>query len=299
MRSFFIRLLIVLAVPLLFIGLSFVLWLNGYIDPYYLRISSPRQSSMILGTSRSSLGLVPSVFELNGYGNVYNYSFTIADSPWGEIYYNSICQKLDTTRNDGLFVLTVDPFSVSSTVSAEGQEIIPSTVLSKIKTVTSSPNYEYIYIMDVKPWRYVLVLLHLEEKTFCLHDDGWYENLRLYDEETEKVETKLKIAEYKSGFAKSELSPHRMEYLVKTIEKLKQYGRVVLVRMPSSKDMYALESEYMPSFDSLMHNLAVRYAVKYYDFGQTSGEYKTFDGNHLIPKDAQTFTQRLCDSLKE
>ena len=145
----------------------------------------------------------------------------------------------------------------------------------------------------------MLVLLHLDEKTFCLHVDDWYENLRLYDEETEKVETKLKIAEYKSGFAKSKLSPHRMEYLVKTIEDLKQYGRVVLVRMPSSKDMYALESEYMPSFDSLMYNLAVRYAVKYYDFGQTSGEYKTFDGNHLIPKDAQTFTQCLCDSLKE
>ncbi|MBR5983743.1 MAG: hypothetical protein IK025_08525 [Bacteroidales bacterium] len=298
MRRFLIKLLVILVIPILFIGFSFLFWLNGYIDPYYMRISSPRQSSMILGTSRSSLGLVPSVFEKNGYNNVFNYSFTIADSPWGEDYYNSICKKLDTTSNNGLFVLTVDPFSISARVSDDGEEIIPSTRLSEINDVTSSPNYEYIYKMDVKPWRYLLVLLHIESKTFCLHEDGWYENLRLYDKETEKVETKLKLKGYKSEFAKSKLSDHRMGYLKNTIQKLKQYGRVVLVRVPTSTDMYEYECEYMPSFDSLMNDLSVKYCVKYYNFGQESGTYRTFDGNHLIPEEAKWFTQRLCDSLR-
>lgn len=298
MRKFLIKLLVILVVPILFIGSSFVFWLNGYIDPYYMRISSPRQSSMILGTSRSSLGLVPSVFEKNGYNNVYNYSFTIADSPWGEDYYNSICKKLDTASNNGFFVLSVDPFSISAKISDDGKEIIPSTRLSEISDVTSSPNYEYIYKMDVKPWRYLLVLLHIERRTFYLHKDGWYENLRMYDKETEKVEARLKLNEYKSGYAKSRLSNHRMEYLKNAIQRLKQYGRVVLVRIPTSTDMYEYECEYMPSFDSLMNDLSMKYNLNYYNFGQTSGSYRTFDGNHLIPEDAKCFTQRLCDSLK-
>ena len=289
----------VLAIPALFIALSFHFWLNGYVDPYYLRISSPKQSSMILGTSRASLGLVPEVFDLNGHHKVYNYCFTIADSPWGEDYYESICKKLDTTHNDGLFVLAVDPFSVSSNVSSDGSEIIPQTTLSKISSVTSSPNYEYIHKMDVKPWRYLLVLLHFEKRNFHLHNDGWYENLRLYDEQTEKIETGLKLKEYRSGFANSRLSNHRMDYLKKTIQKLKKYGRVVLVRIPISSDLYEYECEFMPSFDSVINSLSEQYQVQYYNFGQESGAYRTFDGNHLIPEEAKRFTQMFCDSLEK
>lgn len=298
MRKFVCKLLVISVVPALFIVSSFVFWMNGYIDPYYLRISSPRQSSMILGTSRSSLGITPSVFELNGYPNVYNYSFTIADSPWGEIYYNSICKKLDTTSSNGLFVLSVDPFSVSSGVSKDGKEFISPTRLSEINSVTSSPNYEYICKMNVKPWRYLLNILHIEKMNFCLHEDGWYENMRVWDEQTESVETKLKIKEYKSEFSKSGLSIHRMTYLKKTIQKLKQYGRVVLVRIPISTDMYEYECGYMPSFDSLMDSLSIQYQVEYYNFAQESGKYRTFDGNHLIPEEAKRFTQELCDSLR-
>lgn len=297
MRRFVLELLFVLAIPILFVVISVLFWLNGYVDPYYLQISSPRQQSMILGTSRSSLGLVPCVFDSNGYQNVYNYSFTIADSPWGEDYYNSICKKLDTNGNNGLFVLAVDPFSVSSGVSKDEEEIIPKTMLSKISSVTASPNYEYICKMNVKPWRYLLILLHLEKKNFQLHNDGWYENLRLYDEKTEKVETKLKLKEYKSGFGNNKLSNHRMDYLKRTIQNLKSYGNVVLVRIPISSDLYEFECEYMPCFDSLMNSLSEQYQVKYFNFGQESGKYRTFDGNHLIPEDAKRFTQVLCDSI--
>ena len=252
---------------------------------------------MILGTSHSSFGLVPEVFEKNAHRNVYNYSFTIADSPWGEDYYNSICKKLDTTRNDGLFILAVDPFSVSSKVTNIGEEIIPQKKLSKISSVTASPNYEYIYKMNVKPWRYMLMLLHLEKKKFKLHNDGWYEVLRLYDKTTEKKWTTLKVKNYRSKYGNRKLSNHRMKYLKCTIQKLKKYGKVVLVRIPSSTDMYNFECEYMPMFDSLMNSLSKQYQIHYFNFAQESGKYRTFDGNHLIPEDARLFTQILCDSI--
>lgn len=297
MRKFIIRLILVLFIPVLFIIFSYVFWLNGYIDPFYLRISSPQKSSMIFGTSRASFSMVPSVFESNGF-DIYNYGFTIEVAPWGESYYNSICKKLDTTSNNGLFVLSVDPFSLSSSFSQDGVEDIPVTTLSQISSVTASPNWEYIYKKDVKPWRYLLILMHIEKMNFCLHEDGWFENLRGWDDKTEKVETPLKLNEYRRFYKNRKLSNSRLGYLEKTIHKLKPYGQVVLIRVPTSAEMYSYECEYMPSFDSIINELSNRYQVKYYNFVSLSGTYRTFDGNHLIPEDAKKFTQVVCDSLR-
>ena len=297
MRKFILKLLLVLSVPVLFIVFSYVFWLNGYIDPFYVRISSPQKSSMILGTSRASMGIVPCVLESNGYVNVYNFGFTIGVAPWGESYYNSICKKLDTTRNDGLFVLSIDPFSISSFFEKDGTEYIPPTFLSDLNSVTATPNWGYLYQMDVKPWRYLLNLMHLEKSDFFIHDDGWGESLRVWDAETEKEETPLKLNEYKNNFSNSKLSYNRLGYLEKTIIKLRPHGRVVLVRIPTSAEMYDFECEYMPSFDSLIMDLEEKYNVEYYNF-QNKGAYRTYDGNHLIPEDAKRFTQELCDSLK-
>ena len=86
--------------------LSLFCWMNGFVDPHYLKFASPKQSSMILGTSRSSLGLCPEVFKENGFAEMYNYSFTIVESPWGEDYFESITRKLDTIRKmERLFLL--------------------------------------------------------------------------------------------------------------------------------------------------------------------------------------------------
>jgi len=267
-------------------------WVNGYVDPYYLKFATPKQSSMILGTSRSSLALCPSVFKKNGFENLFNYSFTISNSPWGEDYYNSIVQKLDTTKTDGLFILSVDPFSLS----ANPKEGIPHTILYDVKDVCKSPNWDYIWRYRVQPWKYLLQILKLERSSFCLHKDGWYENKRIWSADVEFVETKMKIEEYKLEFSEHKISDVRILYFEKTIQLLKQYGTIVMLRVPTSEPMVTLECNMFPDYDSVIENVAKRYGLRYLDFSKASS-YRTFDGNHLIPEDAMLFSQQVCDSI--
>ena len=297
MKKFLIRLLLIALPPCLLIMLSLFCWMNGFVDPHYLKFASPKQSSMILGTSRSSLGLCPEVFKENGFAEMYNYSFTIVESPWGEDYFESITRKLDTTRKNGTFILTVDMFSLSCNLDEYGNEILPHTMLNRINNVSQNPNWEYIFKMKVMPWRYFLYVLHLYEPTFELHEDGWYENKRIWDAEVEKQETQLKLAEY-AGFSKSVLSKTRFLYLEKTIELLQKYGMVYLVRLPTSEAMYALEETMSPNFDEKIFAIAEQYKVKYINLAGKQS-YRTFDGNHIIPEDAKILTQVLCDSIRQ
>ena len=275
--------------------LSYVFWLNGHVDPHYLHFASPKQKSLVLGTSRSSLAVCPSIFEANGFKGVYNYSFTIAISPWGEDYYNSIMKKVDTTSFNSIFILSVDPFSIATELN--GNEEIPHTMLASIDNVDKSPNWQYLTKHDVYPWKYLFTALHIQKPTFCLHNDGWYENLREWNKETEFLETKLKIEEYKRNFSNHKLSQERMSYLSKTIEFLRKHGDVFLIRIPTSKAMVALEEELFPMYDSVIQTFAKKQDIRYMDFSGESEHYRTFDGNHLIPEDALVFSQQLCDSL--
>ena len=70
-----------------------MLCLSGgpYTDPFYLRFTTPQKKSLVIGTSRAAQGIVPSVMTsiLNkkGWGeDLYNYSFTIMSSAYGEPY---------------------------------------------------------------------------------------------------------------------------------------------------------------------------------------------------------------------
>ncbi len=298
MRLFCKKLIHITLIPIILLVLSYAFWLDGYADPFYLHFASPQQNSLILGTSRSSLAICPFIFKKNGYEDVYNYSFTIAESPWGKDYYNSICRKLDTTKHNGLFIVSVDPFAVSSQINDAGEEVIPHTMLAEIDNVAQSPNWAYIWKYNVQPWKNILYKMKIQTPSFRLHEDGWYENLRGWNIETEKQETDLKIREYKRGFKNNVISRSRLLYLRKTISFLKQYGSVYIVRIPTSPAMYELENQQFPHFDSIIHIIADEYDVRYINCAPQSKEYRTFDGNHLIPDDAKKFTQNLCDSIK-
>jgi hypothetical protein len=63
---------------LLHLGLA--LLADGTSDDYYLKFSTPKQGSMILGTSRAKQGLIPSVLSEaieGGDVKLFNFSFTL------------------------------------------------------------------------------------------------------------------------------------------------------------------------------------------------------------------------------
>ena len=125
---------------------------DGKTDAYYLRLTTPKQKSLILGTSRAAQGIFPEEFQdlidtFNFEGPLYNFAFTALNSPYGEHYFSAIQQKLDPAAKNGLFVLTVDPWSLSSLQSNTknnlgGREA--DLFLGNLNCYTCNPNFEYL-----------------------------------------------------------------------------------------------------------------------------------------------------------
>ena len=93
MKKFILR--VILFSTILSAGfLSVFLFAGGKSDSYYLRFTSPRQHSMIIGTSKAAQDLQPSIMDPIVFPDekdaFYNYSFNIIDSPFGYIYLKSI-----------------------------------------------------------------------------------------------------------------------------------------------------------------------------------------------------------------
>ena len=83
--------------------------------PFYVRFTSPTQHNLIIGTSRAAQGIQPTVLnEIIPNKSFFNYAFTAAQSPFGPVYLKSIQKKIDTTTKNGIFIVTVDPWSISS-----------------------------------------------------------------------------------------------------------------------------------------------------------------------------------------
>jgi zona occludens toxin (predicted ATPase) len=84
---------------------------NGESDAYYERLTTPAQTSLIIGTSRSAQGILPSILNSElGRSDIYNFSFTISHSPYGPVYLDRIDQKLLKNSKNGIFILSVDRF---------------------------------------------------------------------------------------------------------------------------------------------------------------------------------------------
>src|SRR5689334_18034252 len=102
-----------LLVALIHLGAGFLA--NGTTDEYYLRFTTGKQRSMMLGGSRAAQGLHPSVFNNVDApslfaGPMYNFAFTMGHSPYGATYREAIARKLDPDTRNGLFILQVDPW---------------------------------------------------------------------------------------------------------------------------------------------------------------------------------------------
>ena len=90
MKKFIVNICLFLIIVLLTI--LGVFWqADGKTDPFYLRFTTDKQNSLILGTSRAAQGLLPEVLnsKLNR-DDFFNYSFTLGHSPYGPTYLKSI-----------------------------------------------------------------------------------------------------------------------------------------------------------------------------------------------------------------
>jgi len=255
---------------------------DGYADAFYLRFTTPRQHSLIIGTSRSAQGLQPAI--LNRYlsrNDIYNYSFTIMHSPYGPTYLNSIKKKLDPKTKDGIFILAVDPWSLSST--GDGIDNIAKfretkLCLANTKSVDTNPNIEYL-LNNIEN-RSDIFLKKFRDYSF-LHSDGWLEINVNMDLKNVEQRTNKSIISYKDFFLGTfKNSQIRLGYLTTTICYLQQYGKVFLVRLPVNPEIMKIEQEFSPDFN-IMIKKNLPEGINYYDMTPLNRDFIYTDGNHL------------------
>jgi hypothetical protein len=281
MKKFLIRAALFLA---LIFTMFFIIFLsiNKSLDPYYLRFTTPKQTSLVLGTSKAAQGIQPEVLnKILGRSDIFNYSFNIDISPFGPNYFNIIEKKMDTTKRDGIFIVTIDPWSISSRLD-ELNDIKKFRELSfqgHINYVNMNPNIFYLLLKYEGPF---LNLLFKKNTYSYLHNDGWLEiNVPM---DSSSIENRLndKIKTYREkNLPNYKYAEIRLEYAIKTIHYLKKFGEVYLVRLPIHPLLLEVENQFMPDFDSKVAKIKSETHVDYYDMTDLNSKLIFVDGNHL------------------
>ena len=298
-----LRLLLLAVAGVLGASLLLPVVLRGGVDAFYGRFASPAAGSLILGTSRAAQGIRPAVLAARlgaqFEGPLLNYAFTLTHSPYGPAYLASIRRKLRPGVRYGLFVVAVDPWSLSAAgrVDTAANEQFPedNSFIGQLHEVSQSPNLGYLTRYQTKPlYRLPLDFATATER---LHPDGWLEvNIGL-DSAQVRARTARKLLDYQKLAATQHLSTGRLAALRQTIEFLKPHGRVVLVRLPVGPGLLMLEQQYQSGFDGQMRRLAADFAVPYLDY--SAAPYATTDGNHLQKAASETFSQQLAADLSK
>ncbi|MGA1868179.1 MAG: hypothetical protein ACMUJM_06485 [bacterium] len=255
---------------------------DGYTDAFYIRFTTHRQKSLIIGTSRAAQGLQPGVLnDVLGRDDFFNYSFTLAHSPYGPAYLDSIKKKLSPDSQNGIHIVTVDPWGISSTCKNPNDKFQfreLKSFISKMKIVNKKPNFDYLINNFDKNFANILI----KDSRKFLHTNGWLEVTVKMDPEIVQRRINKKIQEYKNKvLPRYKFSNVRYEYLFKTIEFLKQHGRVFMVRLPIHPKMMDIERILMPDFNNKMQNIVVKSSIKYYDMTYMNSNFTYTDGNHL------------------
>ncbi|WP_310391690.1 hypothetical protein [Hymenobacter sp.] len=271
--------------------------LGGQVDAFYGRFTSPLAGSLIVGTSRAAQGIRPAVLRAQlgpqYEGPLLNYAFTLTHSPYGPAYLRSIRRKLRPGVKNGLFIVAVDPWSLSLT-GPEGQYPEDNSFIGQLSEVSQRPNLAYLARYQTKPL--YRLLLDYATATERLHPDGWLDVRIGTDSAQVRARTARKLLDYRRLAATQHLSAGRLQALRATIALLKQHGRVCVVRLPVGPALLQLEQNYQPGFDPLMRQVAAALAVPYFDY--SARPYATTDGNHMQRAASAAFSQRLAKDLR-
>lgn len=275
---------------------------DGHTDGLYLKFTTPKQSSLILGTSKAAQGIHPTVInEILGRKDVYNYAFSIVHSPFGPAYLNSIKKKLKKTKQEGLFIVAVDPHSISSKSQRPNDSLTfkeNNLALGQVENVNSDPNFEYL--INYYPEKYIYILtrkLDYVSQGF-VHDDGLIETGLETDSSVVAVRTKKKIRSYVKQTKQYRFSETRFQYLIKTIKFLKQQGDVYLVRLPVAEPLLKLENSIIPDFDCKMNEISEELNLDYLNLTTNVNNYSYDDGNHLDWRSGKIASKEIAEWIK-
>ncbi len=275
---------------------------GGYLDDFYYKFTTPKQHSFILGDSKALTGIKPDIIDKNLKGAfelpMFNFSFTMGQAAYGELYLESVKRKLDLQTKNGLFILTVSPWLLSK---REKDDFDKGIFFEKdmppynMYLTDIYPNPEYVF----KNYNY----FHFKaifRRGSKLHKNGYFEEayiptdslvMKSLNSSTEKDLQKKSVQWQKSEY--------RLNQLNETVKYLQMHGTVVLVRMPNSSNITSIENSYWRNFDADMLTIANNNSCTFVNYSQDAISFPTFDGVHFDHQTATLFTKSLCDSIKK
>ena len=278
MKKFIIHILLLGMIVAVSIGFIFSRT-DGYADAFYLKFTGVKKSNLILGTSKAAQGLQPSIFK-NIVGNdFYNYAFAMYASPYGKAYLQSIKNKLNKIDTNQIFILSVDPWSLSTRTIAPNDSLHFRENKSYISDITN-PNQKinYAYLLNNFDESYYKILT--KNSVAFLHQNGWLEVTLPNDSRSITRRRNFTISGYQNKIDQYQFSSIRYDYLLKTIAYLKNYGRVYLVRLPIHPTLMKIENQLMPNFNSDIQ-IAVEHSDGYLDLSPDNINFEYTDGVHL------------------
>ena len=304
MRKFLIQVLVFFLIVAGSLALL-VFQADGYTDPYYKKFTVKKQKNLIIGSSRAAQGIQPKVLEDKMQRTFFNFSFSLKDSPYGPLYFESIKQKLDTSDRNGIFIVEVNPWSIASKCSDPNDSTLfreNTMFLGDDRDLNQNPNIMYIYEnMQGQYYRLLLGsfyrIIGTENAKMYLHDSGWLEISVDMDSVSVRQRTDKKLLQYKQESEAYKFSAVRYNYLRKTLLFLKKYGRVYLVRLPTHCKMTETEKDMMPNFEQLIIDLS-SCCDAYFDYSEDCEKYRYTDGNHLYKESAAKLSVRLAGKIK-
>lgn len=287
MKRFVFGTSVAAVIVLLIFGAAFAMTPSGRLGDVYERVSSPLQSSLVIGTSRAAQAVNPEIIIAhlkNIYPTpLYNFAFHLDASTYNPVYETAIYKKLtpsDEKRN--LFVLAVDPWALRELDS------IPQELA--LKSYSQRPNIEYIAKNFSRTW-----FSPLPTHSF-VNRYGRTEVDYVPKSKTEwEKRVSMRLVAYNDMAKKYRYDYSSQQVLERIVRSLKMRGDVFLVRIPVSKPMKKLEDAVCSDFDAKMRSLSQKHNVKYFNFSKA--DYSTTDGNHLTQSEGNRFSQTLADSI--
>ncbi|HSO87117.1 MAG TPA: hypothetical protein VLQ91_11225 [Draconibacterium sp.] len=295
MKRFIINTLCFISIVL--ISIYFILLkVDGYTDPYYLKFTTRKQNSLIIGTSKSAQGIVPDIVNEILDIEIYNYSFNMNISPFGPKYLESLKRKLTQKNKNGVFIVTVDCWSISSTCINPNDTLNfreNNSCIGEIKIVDKNPNMQYLYKYMFGNYYKAI----FKSSVALLHDNGWYEVSLNMDSISVNRRTYSTLLEYENNISIYKYSQTRVDYLIKTIEFLDTYGDVYLVRLPISPKLMEIENQLNPNFNSIIQQIS-RKKYDYLDLTPKNDLFNYTDGVHLSKNSSKIVTKEISNWIK-
>ncbi|MDD2216240.1 MAG: hypothetical protein PHE41_06705 [Eubacteriales bacterium] len=302
MKKFLIQVAVFVFIVLGFVFLIFSL-ADGYTDPFYIRFTTPVQNSLIIGTSRAAQGIQPALLKKELNEDIFNYSFTVGHSPYGPTYFNSIRKKLNKQTTDGVFIVTVDPWSISSRNENPNDSLNFAEIqlcVGNTKNVTAKPNVEYLFKnMKGKYADIIKSKIFPNRSGMFLHDDGWLDVTIDIDSVRREENIKRKADDYRETMLPFfTFSSFRFNYLRRTIQFLNNHGTVYLVRLPVHPEIFEIEQQLMPDFNTKIEDI-IPLVEAYYDMTGENAAYAYIDGNHLYKVSRERVTENIANFIKD